>query len=319
MYLSTALTLALTSTTFAHPLAKRNGLPPVVSEQDASVLQLALYLEHLETALYTGGYNAFTEAQYEAEGFPAGFRDNVAVIAQHETTHADTISAILTSAGKSPVPPCEYSFPYNSPTSFVDLANAITSVGIGAYLGGGALLTDDPELLTAATSILTVESRHDAYLRAGVGGSPFPTPFDTSLPGVFAYNLAQMFIKQCPQQLPIIILPKLKLESPPPPSDPHLKPVAAGTELVFSYDPATFFVPVDSSKPLYIGIINSITNVTYTEATKMGDNMVSIPVPEGAAGAAFAVLTTFGPDAALKEDQLSQFGTLAGPAEVVLS
>ena len=194
----------------------------------------------------------------------------------------------------------------------------ITSVGIGAYLGGGSLLTDDPTLLTAASSILTVEARHDSYLRAGIGGSPFPTSFDTALTAVFAYNLAQMFIKDCPQQLPIPVLPKLTLESPKPP--PNLQPpTAAGTELKFSYDPSKFFVKVDPQAKLYIGLINMVTNVTYTEVKSCGKGCAKIPVPKGAAGAAFAILTTFSPDAALTEDQLSQFGTLAGPAEVILS
>lgn len=193
----------------------------------------------------------------------------------------------------------------------------ITSVGIGAYLGSGALLTDDPTLLTAASSIVTVEARHDAYLRAGVGASPFPTAFDTALTANYAYNLAQMFIVMCPQQLPLTILPKLMLEAPVPSPIPQSPPT--GTELKFTYDPSTFFVSVDPNAPLYIGLINMVTNVTYTKVTSCGTNCAQIPVPEGASGAAFAVLTTFSGDAALTEDQLTNFGTLAGPAEVILS
>lgn len=52
-----------------------------LSASDTSVLQLALFLEHLELNLYTGGYLNFTDAQYTAAGFPPGFRDNVGVIA----------------------------------------------------------------------------------------------------------------------------------------------------------------------------------------------------------------------------------------------
>lgn len=77
--------LALAATAFipftlAHPLVSRQA-PGPLSTADTSVLQLALYLEHLEYHLYTGGYENFTEAQFESAGFPAGFRDNVAVIA----------------------------------------------------------------------------------------------------------------------------------------------------------------------------------------------------------------------------------------------
>ncbi|KAL8710162.1 MAG: hypothetical protein Q9220_005245 [cf. Caloplaca sp. 1 TL-2023] len=312
-----ALALGLLPFALSHPVEKRqNALPPVKSGMDKSVLQLALYLEHLEMSLYTGGFNNFTDTQYTAEGFPAGFRENVGVIAEHEATHAQTISTILSDAGYTPVPPCTYKFPYMDPTSFVDLANMITSVGIGAYLGGASLLTDDPDLLTAASSILTVESRHDAYLRAGVGASPYPTAFDTALTALFAYNLAQMFIVSCPQQLPIVLLPKLTLVSPMPKSDLQ-PPTPAGTVLTFNFDPATFFVKVDPNAQLYIGMVNMVTNVTFVEATSCGTGCVTAPVPEGAAGAAFAVLSTF--SGGLNLNQISEFGALAGPAEVVLS
>lgn len=192
----------------------------------------------------------------------------------------------------------------------------ITSNGIGAYIGGAALLTDNPDLLTAASSILPVEARHDAYLRTGLGASPFPTAFDTAVTSVFAYNLAQMFIVSCPQQLPITILPKLTFVGPPPP--PNLQPpVPAGTLLQFTFDPSTFFVQVDPNAPLYIGLVNLVTNVTFVETTSCGTGCVTAPVPKGAAGVAFAVLTTF--SGGLNENQLTEYGALAGPAEVVIS
>lgn len=81
-FTAVCMAAGLFSSALAHPLDKRaNALPPVDSAMDESVLQLALYLEHLETALYTGGYENFTDAQYTAAGFPPGFRENVGVIA----------------------------------------------------------------------------------------------------------------------------------------------------------------------------------------------------------------------------------------------
>lgn len=170
-------------------------------------------------------------------------------------------------------------------------------------------------LETASGTILTVEARHDAYLRAGVGGSPFPTAFDTALTSVFAYNLAQLFIIECPVQLPITILPKLTLVSPVP--SPHLTPVAAGTQLTFKYDPSTFFVQVDPAAPLYIAFINQITNTTFVQAATDGTGDATVALPPGLGNAAFAVLTTF--SGGLDEDQITEFGTLAGPAEIIIS
>ena len=78
-----SLAAGLAPLAFAHPLEKRqNALPPVKSVTDESVLQLANYLENLEHVLYTEGYEMFTDAEYTAAGFPAGFRENVGVIAQ---------------------------------------------------------------------------------------------------------------------------------------------------------------------------------------------------------------------------------------------
>lgn len=121
----------LATAAFAAPLQKR-----AFSSNDQSVLDLALYLEHLEFALYTGGCNNFTDDDYTAAGFPSGFRENVCVIASHEAAHAAAISSILEANGAPIIPACSYSFPYTDPTTFVDLANMITSVGIGAYVGG---------------------------------------------------------------------------------------------------------------------------------------------------------------------------------------
>ena len=72
------LSLSLLSLAAAVPLEKRQT---ALSEDDINVLQLAHYLENLEYNLYSGGFNKFTEEQYQAAGFPAGFRDNVGVIA----------------------------------------------------------------------------------------------------------------------------------------------------------------------------------------------------------------------------------------------
>ena len=75
--------LPFLSLVLAHPIGIKEFAVEkrALSDNDTSVLQLALYLEHLERALYTGGYQSFTDAEYTAAGFPAGFRDNIGVIA----------------------------------------------------------------------------------------------------------------------------------------------------------------------------------------------------------------------------------------------
>ena len=82
MRFTLACLVGLIASAVALPVEKRaNTLLPVNSATNESVLNLALYFEHLEFALYTGGYENFTDAQYTAAGFPPGFRENVGVIA----------------------------------------------------------------------------------------------------------------------------------------------------------------------------------------------------------------------------------------------
>ena len=192
-----------------------------------------------------------------------------------------------------------------------------SQVGIGAYIGGGSLLTDNPTLLSTASSILPNEARHDTYLRTGIGASPFPAPYSTSLTALWAYNLAHMFIASCPQELPgLALLPKLNLTSPMPPQNLQ-PPTPAGTTLSFAFDPSTFFVKVDPGEKLYVAFINQVSDPVFEELAMTGMGSGTVPVPEGLGGVAFAVLTTF--SGGLTALQLSQFGTLAGPAEVVLA
>jgi hypothetical protein len=68
--------------------------------------------------------------------------------------------------------------------------------------------------LTAAGSILTVESRHSSYIRANLKEAPFPQPFDAPLTLDEVYSLASGFITSCPSSnapLPVKAFPKLQL------------------------------------------------------------------------------------------------------------
>ena len=149
-------------------------------------------------------------------------------------------------------------------------------------------------------------------------GSPFPTSFDTAVTALWAFSLAQQFVVSCPQQLPLTPLPKLQAVSPAP--QPHLSPVPApGSPVEFKWDPSTFFVPVDPSTPLYIAMVNQdVSTPIFQQVQNLDFNggTGSVPLPEGVSGVAFAALTTF--SGGLDLNALSQYGTLAGPAEVVV-
>lgn len=52
--------------------------------------------------------------------------------------------------------------------------------------------------LSAAGSILSVEARHSAYLRAAQGQVPFAQAFDNTLDFNEVYTVASPFIVSCP-------------------------------------------------------------------------------------------------------------------------
>lgn len=106
-----------------------------------------------------------------------------------------------------------YSFPSTDAKSFVQLASILEGVGVSAYLGAAAAIANEA-YLTAAGSILTVESRHSSYIRAELGESPFPNPFDTPLDFNGVFSLAAQFITGfAPNDpaLPFMAFPPLKI------------------------------------------------------------------------------------------------------------
>lgn len=312
-FFATAAALALSIN--ASPLLKRQaavaqtGASGSLSANDVLVVQLATYLEHLETSLYSGGYANFTEAEYDAAGLAAPFRKNINVTASQEATHATTLSGLLTANGVSPVPACTYKFPYQSVSMFVALADLITTTGIGAYLGGADLLMDNPALLTMAGSILTVEARHDAYLRAGLKQSPFPKAFDTPLTATWAYNLAQAFIVSCPQTLPFPLLPTLSIAPSQAPAS-ILDPIAQNATVDLTWTGTS--TPVAAGTPLYVALVSGpLQPPTFVNLTSTGSMAGSFVLPGGLDGTFFAVLTTF--SGGVNTTVLTTTGTLAGP------
>jgi len=78
----------------------------------------------------------------------------------------------------------------------VTVAQVVENVGVGAYLGAAHLVAD-PRVLTAAASIVTVESRHQTLLNLFQGFSPIPQPFDLPLLPNEVLSIAGPFIKGC--------------------------------------------------------------------------------------------------------------------------
>ncbi|KAH6710767.1 ferritin-like domain-containing protein [Leptodontidium sp. MPI-SDFR-AT-0119] len=277
---------------------------PVVTERQAAaavtdigILNYALTLEHLEDKFYREGLANYTEADFAKAGFDSTFYANLKEISYDETTH---VSFLTTALADAAVAECKYSFPSTDPASFVALASVLEGVGVSAYLGAAASIMNK-DYLTVAGSILTVEARHNAYVRSALKRSPFPQPFDAPLTFDEVYTLAAGFIVSCPDsnaakpQLPLKAFPTLALGT----ADP-----------IKSGDTATLLhqrTARHQSTPAFV----SVTGPIYADVTSM-DGGFKVVVPKGVNGQSYVVLTGC-------RDRVTDDTVAAGPAIVEIT
>jgi len=182
-------------------MASLASAAPLVARQDtnidATVLQFALTLEHLENKFYNGALEKFSEKDFMDAGYSADYYHNLQYIGHDEAEHVKLLSTALTAAGVTPVAECEYTFPYTDIPSFITLSSVLEGVGTSAYLGGAPLITSKA-YLTVAGSILVTEAKHTSYQRAAIGEIAIANPYGTPLDPTSVYTLAAAFIKSCP-------------------------------------------------------------------------------------------------------------------------
>jgi len=286
----------------------------------AQILNYALTLEHLENTFYQQGLANFTQAQFAAAGYDAVFYNNLKEISSDESTHVSFLTSALKAAGAQAVAPCTYAFGVTSVQSFIATANILEGVGVSAYLGAAANITA-PAYLTAAGSILTVEARHSAYLRASTTPegtlSPFPSPFDIPLDFNEVYSLASLFISSCPKSnpaLPVKAFPTLALtDSAMPAANSTISnmdakkaspPVTTGSTITLSIATGKITGQVQVGFPMVTGDI-------FVEAKVInGGKSVTAVIPAGVCGQVYALLTSCG------ITKISDNNILAGPAVV---
>lgn len=204
---TTALLAALSSVAQAAPASSVDKrAAPGQANIDTVIINYALTLEHLEATFYNNylpSKQAFTDAGY------GGFvHDRFVEIGGEEAQHVQFLTAVN---GAKAVKQCTYDFMLDgTPSAFVSLAGVLEGVGISAYLGAAANITE-PAYLTAAASILTVEGRHSAWIQGVPENSDsFPQVFDTPLDFDQVYSLAAPFIVKCPSSnaaLPVKAFP----------------------------------------------------------------------------------------------------------------
>ena len=126
---------------------------------DTGILNYAYALEQLEAAFYTqvllGAY--FT-------GAPAGEKEILTDIKNHEVIHRDFLKAALGTAAIANLEVTFATVDMANRTKVLEAARTFEDLGVSAYNGAGKLLTVAANLLTAG-KIVSVEARHAAAIR----------------------------------------------------------------------------------------------------------------------------------------------------------
>lgn len=177
----------------------------------------ALTAEHLESNFYSMGFAKFSTKDFMGLGLTEAQVKTLMTVGMTEATHVTTLQSAITGAGAKPVEACQYNFDaaLASPSAMVKTARVLEAVGVSAYLGA-APLVNSSAVLSAAASIVTVESRHQAFIRIAMGAEPIPAAFDTALQPRAVFTLAAQFIKSCPEgsNLNIQPFPSIALQNP---------------------------------------------------------------------------------------------------------
>lgn len=136
--------------------------------------------------------------------------------------------------------------------------------------------------LTAAGSILTVEARHSAYLRAALGEAASPQPFDSPLDFNEVYTVASPFIVSCPESnamLPVKAFPSLMMSS--------MKPAMEGSKVHLMTGPG---FKASDNKDLHAAFV-TVTGPVWAPLSSDGEGKFTVTIPKGVAGQSYVVLT----------------------------
>lgn len=171
-------------------------------ETDADVLNFALTLEHLEHAFYRDHLEMFSREEFEASGLVEEYSsetdqsvyDYLETIRDHEKDHVDVLSQTIEDLGGEPVPEAEYDFGVESVDGFLQTARVLEKTGVGAYTGAAPFI-ENPDLVEAAGSILSVEANHMSLLNDITGMSPIPVTYGPVLSQEEVLDAAGPFIK----------------------------------------------------------------------------------------------------------------------------
>ncbi|KAL8418922.1 hypothetical protein RB594_002217 [Gaeumannomyces avenae] len=177
---------------------RQNAAAAAAGLTDVDILQFALTLELLEAAFYQQGFAKFPQSDFQSLGLTPQQITDLQGVGTSEQTHVSLLQGAIAQAGVKPVQACEYNFGFTDAKGMVGTASVLESVGVSAYLGAAPLITDG-SILGTAGSILSIEARHQTFIRVASQLAASPSAFDTALSPKQVFSLAAPFIKSCPE------------------------------------------------------------------------------------------------------------------------
>jgi Ferritin-like domain len=139
-------------------------------EQDAAIFNFALLLEQVQSALYA---EASESAQLDGE-----LLEFARVAAAHEREHVAYLQEALGDEART-APTTDFGGATTDSEAFAAAAAGLEDLAVAAYNGQAANLT--PAGLRAAATVVSVDARHAAWIRAIAGLPPATQAVDSSL------------------------------------------------------------------------------------------------------------------------------------------
>lgn len=170
-------TLAALAVTAVNPIGQGHAYAATTLQglTDLDILNFALTLEHLEAEFYT---MAVAGGKLTGQALTV-----LTAVRDHEVAHVDQLTKVVTQLGGTPAQKApSYNFgDMGTQDAILATAETLEGVGVGAYTGAAALITDKKTILAAAASIEQVEARHFGAIRYLRGSNSAPEAFGPKL------------------------------------------------------------------------------------------------------------------------------------------
>lgn len=207
----------------AHGTLPNIALPTSISDLSATVWQLIAFNELFEVKYFESLIVNITAELpgYEVDGDKDFALEALYAVHAQEQLHAIAANAVLSTAGRTTIQPCNYSFPVASYDDAIAFAYTFTDIVLGT-LGEAATAfgTDgDSEFLGILSSVIAQEGEQNGWYRSILSKIPSALPFLSASSAAFAYSALNQLVVvpgSCPNAnvINIPILQPLTISTP---------------------------------------------------------------------------------------------------------